>query len=133
MDKFSQLRNYMLHKINFPEIEGNGQTSFPRVLSEVLILVNQTKWNVVKMKQEECKSYKEVCSAGIERCMFLIQEVRSADAPECRAFRSHRFVFCENRWRVAVRKIVKDIRLARSALKRSSRPEDIVNSNIQVF
>ena len=31
-----------------------------------------------------------------------------------------------------MRKILKDIRLAKKATQRSSRPEDIVNSNIQV-
>ena len=114
------------------EMEANGPIRFPRAISDMLLQVNQTKWNLVKTKQEQNKSYKDACDPVIDRCRFLIQEVRSIDSPEYRAYKKQNFLTCDSRWKVAIRKILKDIRLAKNATLRSSRPEDIVNSNIQV-
>ncbi|CAG7818352.1 unnamed protein product [Allacma fusca] len=113
------------------EMEGNGPVRFPAVVSEILFQVNQTKWNLVKSRQEFNQSYKEICMPVVERCRFLLQEIRSSDAPEMRAFKKQNFLYSWTRWKSAVRKILKDIRLAKNATQRSSRPEDIVNSNIQ--
>jgi E3 ubiquitin-protein ligase HERC2 len=113
-------------------MEANGPTRFPRAISDMLLQVNQTKWNLVKTKQEQSASYKEVCEPVIERCRFLIQEVKSVDSPEYRAYKRQDFLTSDSRWKTAIRRILKDIRLAKNATQRSSRPEDIVNSNIQV-
>lgn len=113
------------------EVEGHGPMKLPRALKEILSHVNQTKWSLVKQKQELSTCYREVCSRVIERCRFLLNEVRFVDAPEMRAYRKQVFLRYHSRWKSAIRKILKDIRLARHASQRHSRPEDIVNTNIQ--
>lgn len=117
------------------EMEGHGPMRLPRALKEILSQVNQTKWSLVKQKQEQNTCYRDVCSKVIERCRFLLNEVRFMDAPEMRAYRRHIFLRWNSRWRTAIRKILKDIRLARHAQtsQRHSRPEDIVNTNIQTL
>ncbi|ODN06550.1 E3 ubiquitin-protein ligase HERC2 [Orchesella cincta] len=113
------------------EIEGHGPMKLPRALKEVLSHVNQTKWSLVKQKQELNTCYRDVCSRVIERCRFLLSEIRFVDAPEMRAYRKQIFLQYHSRWRSAIRKILKDIKLAKHAAQRHSRPEDIVNTNIQ--
>ena len=48
----------------------------PKALIECLRSVHQTKWKLVKIRQEQGKSYKEVCTSVIEKCKFLIYEIR---------------------------------------------------------
>lgn len=112
-------------------MEGKGPEPFPPFLVDMLYQINQTKWNLVRSKQEQNKSYQEVCQPVIDRCRFLLQEVRCIDSSEIVSFRKQAFLPCATRWQTAVRKVLKDIRLAKIATQRSSRPEDIVNSNIQ--
>ena len=51
----------------------------PRPLIETLKTVHHTKWKLIKMRQEQGKSYKEVCSQVAEKCRFLLNEIR----PHC--------------------------------------------------
>ena len=48
----------------------------PKGLLECLRIVHQTKWKLVRIRQEQTKSYKEVCTSVIEKCRFLIYEIR---------------------------------------------------------
>ena len=48
----------------------------PKALIDCLRSVHQTKWKLVKIRQEQGKSYKEVCTSVIEKCKFLIYEIR---------------------------------------------------------
>lgn len=50
-----------------------------------------------------------------------------------RALRKQQFLRSGSRWKCAIRKVMREIRVARNVTQRSSRPEDIVNSSIQVF
>jgi hypothetical protein len=85
----------------------------------------------VRSKQELNTTYEEACRPVISRCRFLLEEVRCVDTPEVLAYQKQLFLSCQTRWQLAVRKVMKDIRFAKLATQRSSRPEDIVNSNIQ--
>ena len=59
------------------EIDSPGEQSrLRRPLEECLRSVQQTKWRLIRTRQEQVKSYKEVCAPVIERCKFLLQEVR---------------------------------------------------------
>ena len=60
------------------EIDSPGEQSrLGRPLEECLRSVQQTKWRLIRTRQEQVKSYKEVCAPVIERCKFLLQEVRT--------------------------------------------------------
>ena len=48
----------------------------PKLLTDILKSVHQTKWKLVRLRQEQGKSYKEVCAPMIEKCRFLMTEVR---------------------------------------------------------
>ncbi|KAJ8950701.1 hypothetical protein NQ318_012781 [Aromia moschata] len=47
----------------------------PKVIAEVIKIVHQTKWNLIKTRQEVNKSYKEICIPLLEKCRFLLYEV----------------------------------------------------------
>ena len=38
--------------------------------------MHQVKWKLVRVRQEHSKSYKEVCSSVLERCRFLLNDIR---------------------------------------------------------
>jgi len=97
----------------------------------LLYQINQLKWNLVRSKQEQTVSYEEACRDVIQRCKFLLQEIQPFDAPEILAYEKEIFLSCTTRWETAIRKVKKDVRFAKLATQRSSRPEDIVNSSIQ--
>ena len=43
---------------------------------DILKAVHQVKWKLVRVRQEHSKSYKEVCSSVLERCRFLLNDIR---------------------------------------------------------
>lgn len=45
-----------------------------QILLENLRFVHHAKWKVVKIRQEQGKSYKEVCNQIVEKCKFLFNE-----------------------------------------------------------
>jgi len=57
-------------------IEDDILSKPPQGLLECLRSVHQTKWKLVRIRQEQSKSYKEVCSSVIEKSKFLIYEIR---------------------------------------------------------
>ena len=59
------------------EIEnpGGNKTDIKEIL-DILKAVHQVKWKLVRVRQEHSKSYKEVCSSVLERCRFLLNDIR---------------------------------------------------------
>jgi len=64
------------------------------------------------MHQDSGRSYKEVCAPVIERCYFLINEIRPAVSEESGG--STRLLTSNKRWKVAITSVIKNIRETRS-------------------
>ncbi|KAJ8681467.1 hypothetical protein QAD02_017254 [Eretmocerus hayati] len=107
--------------------EGGGAAKLDKALGEVARAVHQTKWTLIRMRQQQNRSYKEVCAPVQERCRFLLYEVRPATSYEIRGLRSAKPLFTEPRLKRAVKAVIADIRDNDSP----SKPEDIVNASIQ--
>ena len=55
------------------EIDSPGeQARLSKPLEDCLRSVHQTKWRLIRIRQEQVRSCKEVCSLVIERCRFLL-------------------------------------------------------------
>ncbi|XP_042217246.1 E3 ubiquitin-protein ligase HERC2-like isoform X2 [Homarus americanus] len=57
----------------------------PRGLQELIRHVHNTKWLLIRRRQELTRSYKEVCAPVMERCRFVFYEVRPASCGEVEA------------------------------------------------
>ncbi|KAG8176599.1 hypothetical protein JTE90_026848 [Oedothorax gibbosus] len=60
--------------------ESNGQ--IPPPVEHVLRITQQAKYCLIKARQDINSSYKEVCSAVLDRCRFLFYEIRPAKSNE---------------------------------------------------
>ena len=60
------------------ELASPGRTGIklPRLMPETLKAVHSTKWKLVRLRQEQGKSYKEVCAPMVDKCRFLMTELR---------------------------------------------------------
>ena len=55
---------------------GKRGVKLPRLMPETLKAVHSTKWKLVRLRQEQGKSYKEVCAPMVDKCRFLMTELR---------------------------------------------------------
>lgn len=78
----------------------------PRAISEMIRLVHQSKWGLIKSRQEANKSYKEICIPLLEKCRFLLYEVKPAVSVEMEAFRKVNVLYKEPRVRTLVKKVL---------------------------
>ena len=53
-----------------------GHKADIKEILDILKAVHQVKWKLVRVRQEHSKSYKEVCSSVLERCRFLLNDIR---------------------------------------------------------
>lgn len=102
----------------------------PKSIGEVMKVVHQTKWNLIKSRQEANKSYKEICIPLLEKCRFLLYDIKPAVSLEMEAFKKVNILYKEPRVRTLVRKVIKDLKCGRHTSE-IQKPEDIVNATIQ--
>ena len=113
------------------EIDCPGeQNRLPPGLEEVIRSVQQTKWRIIKSRQEQVKSYKEVCAPVVERCRFLMLEVLPAHSEQVNAFASLPLLYKESKFRRTVRWVIQQ-RRSRKILGPPPRMDDILNVSLQ--
>ncbi|XP_076284957.1 E3 ubiquitin-protein ligase HERC2 isoform X1 [Lasioglossum baleicum] len=112
------------------EITGNGVNGkLPKPLADMVRAIHQTKWNFIRIRQQQNRSYKEVCAPAQEKCRFLLHEIRSATSYEIKGLRDAKLLHTVPRFKRAVRMVIRDI--VRGNRGSPSKPEDIVNVSIQ--
>ncbi|XP_044262446.1 E3 ubiquitin-protein ligase HERC2 isoform X2 [Tribolium madens] len=102
----------------------------PKAIAEMIKLVHGTKWSLIKMRQELNKSYKEICIPLLEKCRFLLYDVRPSISVEMEAFKKVNILYKEPRVRTLVKKVIRDLKCGRHTSE-IQKPEDIVNATIQ--
>lgn len=102
----------------------------PSPVADVIRLVHQTKWTLIKTRQQLNRSYKEVCAPMIDKCRFLLYEVRPAISSEQCAFNRLKILHKTPRFKAFVHKIIVDMRASKKLLE-CAKPEDILNVTIQ--
>ncbi|CAB0032033.1 unnamed protein product [Trichogramma brassicae] len=105
--------------------DGNAKLTKPLV--DVVKAVYQAKWDLIRTRQQQNRSYKEVCTPVQEKCRFLLYEVRSATSYEIKGLKDLKVLYTVPRFKAAVQRVMADLKLADSP----SKPEDIVNASIQ--
>lgn len=82
------------------------------------------------MRQQLNRSYKEVCAPMIDKCRFLLYEVRPAISLELSGFKRLKILHKEPRLKTLVRQIISEMRINKKRLA-CAKPEDILNVTIQ--
>lgn len=102
----------------------------PKPVVDIFRTVYQTKWTLIRTRQQLNRSYKEVCAPMLERCRFLLYEVRPAISMEQNGLQKLCILHKYPRFKTLVKRIINDMRNARKQLE-SGKPEDILNVTIQ--
>lgn len=105
-----------------------GNVKLSKPLVDMVRAVHQTKWDLIRTRQQQNRSYKEVCAPAQEKCRFLLYEVRPATSHEIKGLRDLKLLFTVPRFKRAVQTVMADMREAADS---PSKPEDIVNASIQ--
>ena len=93
------------------EIDSPGEQSrLSKPMEDCLRSVQQTKWRLIRIRQEQVKSYKEVCAPVIERCRFLLLEVRPAESDQVNALDSLPLLFKESKFKQTVISVIRQRR-----------------------
>lgn len=103
----------------------------PHPVAEIIKLVHQTKWTLIKTRQQLNRSYKEVCASMIDKCRFLLYEVRPAISMEQCAFNRIKILHRTPRFKAFVHKIIGEMRESKKILECAAKIEDILNVTIQ--
>ncbi|RLU17868.1 hypothetical protein DMN91_010107 [Ooceraea biroi] len=100
-------------------------------LADMVRAIYQTKWNLVRIRQQQNRSYKEVCAPAQERCRFLLYEVRSATSYEVKGLEELKLLHTVPRFKKAACTVIADIRKNKDSSGGGGKPEDILNASIQ--
>lgn len=111
------------------ELAGSTK-KLPLPVSNIIKLVHATKWTLIKTRQQLNRSYKEVCTPMLDKCRFLLYEVRPAFSNELSGLNRLNILNKQPRFKSVVRRIIAEIR-ANRLLKGCTKPGDILNATIQ--
>ncbi|XP_077559435.1 E3 ubiquitin-protein ligase HERC2 isoform X3 [Haemaphysalis longicornis] len=88
----------------------------PGVLQDIVRMVQQAKWSLIKARQELNGSYKEVCWPMVERCRFLFYELRPAVSRELSVMENLKLVGTSSHWKTAAHQLIVQLRTAKRSL-----------------
>lgn len=112
--------------------ELSGSTDkLPAPVSDTIKLVHQTKWMLIKTRQQLNRSYKEVCAPMLDKCRFLLYEVRPAISMELSGLNRLNILHKQPRFKQFVRRIIAEIQSAKKMHHACAKPDDILNVTIQ--
>ena len=98
---------------------------------DILKAVHQVKWKLVRVRQEHSKSYKEVCTSVLERCRFLLNDIRPFRCQKSQMANIN-VLQTAPKLKMVAKKIMQQNRSSSSpGIPTLLRPEDILNVSIQ--
>ncbi|CAH0390181.1 unnamed protein product [Bemisia tabaci] len=104
------IKHLSLHTTVLPSLDKDTIDASSRQLDFIGKIINQTKLKLIKIRQEQSRSYKEVCSPILDKCRFLLHEVRPAVSHEVNGLKNLRIPHSESAWRRICRKVSSDLR-----------------------
>lgn len=102
----------------------------PKPVADTIKLVHQTKWTLIKTRQQLNRSYKEVCAPMLEKCRFLLYEVRPVISLEQNGLNRLNILHKTSRFKAVVHQIICELRATKRSQK-CAKPDDILNTTIQ--
>lgn len=102
----------------------------PPPVVEIIRSVHQTKWSIIRMRQQLNRSYKEVCAPMLDKCRFLLYEIRAAVSIENMGLKKLYLLHKAPRFKRAVHRVIAELRNSKKNIV-CAKPEDILNVTIQ--
>lgn len=102
----------------------------PQPIAELIKSVHVMKWNLIRMRQQLNRSYKEVCAPLVEKCRFLLYEVRPTISLEQLGLKKLFLQYKSPRFKSIVDQIIKDNRGFKQQLE-CTKLDDLLNVSIQ--
>ncbi|KAG5682896.1 hypothetical protein PVAND_012214 [Polypedilum vanderplanki] len=104
----------------------------PQPITDIIKIVHMMKWNLIKIRQQLNRSYKEVCTPILEKCRFLLYEVRPAISPEQSGLKKLFHHYKEPRFKTIVKQIIEENQMNREDQEiESAKIDDLLNASIQ--
>lgn len=82
----------------------------PEVIYDIIRVVFNAKWSLIKLRQDRNCSYKELCAAMLDRCRFLLQDIRPAVSWESVGLKRLQLCRRPARWHNLIRRVIKQNR-----------------------
>ena len=80
---------------------------FPSAIADICKVVYDAKLTLVKSRQESSCTYEEICGPVIDRCLFLIDNIRSPATNVHSILHRHQAANIESRWKSIAKKALK--------------------------
>lgn len=100
-----------------------GKLGLPRAIADVCRNVYQARRTLIKIHQDSGRSYKEVCAPVIERCHFMLNELRPAVQTQIHSSKKSNLLKAVSRWKDAINRVIEENRklkaTSRECLKRT--------------
>lgn len=104
----------------------------PLPITDIIKIVHMMKWNLIKIRQQLNRSYKEVCTPIIEKCRFLLFEVRPSLSPEQSGLKNLFHHYKEPRFKTIVKQIIEESQQnSEDQDLESAKIDDLLNASIQ--
>ncbi|RZF37934.1 hypothetical protein LSTR_LSTR005434, partial [Laodelphax striatellus] len=110
-------------------VEKGGLPPGSKQFNNIAKVIHQTKWKLIKMRQEQNRSYKEVCAPVLDKCRYLLYEVRPATSHELNALKHLQILHTVPLWKRTVKKVIRDNRLKKKAEESPDQVESQVKPN----
>lgn len=92
--------------------ELSGSTCNPPLpIVDIIRAVHQTKWTLIKIRQQLNRSYKEVCASMIDKCRFLLYETRPVISIEQMGLKRLHLLHKTPRFKSIVHKVIFELRV----------------------
>lgn len=106
-------------------------SQIPQPLQQIITCVHHMKWNLIKIRQQLNRSYKEVCTPILEKCRFLLYEVRPAISTEQTGLKKLFDHYKEPRFKTVVKQIIESSRPIANRDIDSDKIDELLNASIQ--
>ncbi|XP_052829652.1 E3 ubiquitin-protein ligase HERC2 isoform X3 [Octopus bimaculoides] len=104
--KHHDLGHVALNLIDHVNEDSCAKIVLPRAMVELVKIVGQARWSLIKAHQDQGQSYKEVCAPVIERCHFLFNELRPAIDNEISVLSRSKILKTMPRWKNIIQKMM---------------------------
>ena len=86
--------------------EPESPIHFPPALADICKLTHDAKMSLVKARQESSCTYDEICGPAIDRCFFLLDNIRSPVDNVLGMLHRHQIVNMSSRWKESTKKVL---------------------------
>lgn len=101
----------------------------PQPIADIIKIVHMMKWNLIKIRQQLNRSYKEVCAPILEKCRFLLYEVRPSISSEQTGLKKLFQHYKQPRFKTIARQMIEDIRSSMNE-NDSDQIDDLLNASL---